>query len=48
VLSARRSNAHMQAKLAASAATMGMPHRGLTVLSIGPARNTVARLGHTT
>ena len=36
--SARRSSAHMQAKLASSASTMGMPHSGLTCRSCGPGR----------
>ena len=46
--SASRSSAHMQAKLATSARTIGMPHSGLTVLSCGPDEKTAARLGHTT
>jgi hypothetical protein len=45
---ARRSSAHMQTKLAASAATRGKPHSGLTVASMGPAEKTLARLGQTT
>src|SRR5665648_621507 len=45
---ARRRSAHMQTKLAASAAAMGKPHKGLTVASMGPAEKTLSRLGHTT
>ena len=46
--SASRSSAHMQAKLAISAITMGMPQSGLTCLSCGPEEKTAARLGQTT
>ena len=46
--SARRSSAHMQAKLASSARTIGMPQSGLTCLSWGPEEKTAARLGQTT
>src|SRR5512145_423667 len=46
--SASRSSAHMQAKLAISASTMGMPHSGLTWRNWGPEENTAARLGQTT
>ena len=46
--SARRSRPQMHMKLSASAATIGMPHSGFTVLSAGPAENTWARLGQTT
>jgi hypothetical protein len=38
----------MQAKLATSASTMGMTHRGLTWRSCGPDEKTAARLGQTT
>jgi hypothetical protein len=38
----------MQAKLAISATTIGMPHSGLTCLSCGPEEKTAARLGQTT
>ena len=46
--SASRSSAHMHAKLASSASTIGMPHSGLTWRNWVPEENTAARLGHTT